>query len=178
MRRLDYLNLLLLSILVAASLQAWPTLPERFPRHFDARGVADAWAAKSVWAWFMLPALGAFILLLLQVTARATERRPSLLNIPSKKQFLALPPDEQAPILREMRVLMQLLGTMILLLFGTIQLATYRAALGQSVQTLMLVVLVGSVASGPVLAIVMLVRTNRLVGEAYRRATLQGTLRR
>lgn len=176
MRRLGLLNLLLLSLLVVGSVAVYPSLPAMLPQHFNARGVVDAWVAKSWRSWLLLPVIGAITLLAVDLSARFALRRPQYINMPSKKQFLELPPEEQRAILDEVRHSMQLVGTFIVVLFGLIQLGMYRAAMRQPTEGLMVFVLVLAVATGPLLAGWMIVRLTARVKEAHRRATLQGKL--
>lgn len=165
---LRWVNLLLVAALVGAAVLLWPELPERVPRHFNAAGEVDAWSAKTAASWFLLPGIAVFTVLLLEFSAWLVERRPEYINLPSKKQFLELPPEERAPIARAVVVFVQVLNLGMVLLFATIQLATYRAAFGQSTAGLLQAVLLLTVLLGPMLGIWLIVRVNGRVTEAHR----------
>lgn len=176
MRGLRVLNVTLLAVLVLGALLYWGGLPERVPTHFNARGLPDAWSPKSFMSWFLLPTIAVLTVGIMYLSMWAVRRRPVLLNIPQKKEFLALSPEDQAPVIREVTGLLELVTLVTLLILCSIQLATYRAAFGLSVRGLMLGVLGISVAGLPALTIVLLVRTQSAINAARRRAKLQGRL--
>lgn len=95
MRVLRFVLVAMIVVNFAIAAAAWPTLPERIPIHFDAAGNADGWAARSVWTWFALPALGAVIgvgvgMVLPALTMRMARVNSPWLNVPDKKAFSAL----------------------------------------------------------------------------------------
>lgn len=169
MRNLKYINYALAAALCVFAAVVWPHLPERIPSHFNGRGEVDAWARKGFASWFLLPAIGVVTLVILHASAWAVLRWPGMLNIPSKKQFLELPRAEQEPILRLTESFLHAIGTMILWMFGAIQWATYRAALGYPTRGLMLTVLIVSMVFTPLIAVVLLARTSSMVTEATRK---------
>ena len=122
------LNLLLLGALFAGSMLVYPTLPERFPRHFDLSGQPDGWMERSVLSWLLLPMIAAAMAGLLEVMTRASARNPSLWNVPDKKRFLALTPAEQAPIVRLLQDYMGMVGTASIALLMLVQAAVYDSA--------------------------------------------------
>ena len=174
MKWLRYLNGILLAGFVWFAVSLWPHLPDRIPRHFGANGEVDAWVERSLGSWFALPAIAVFTVAVLEFSAWLVERRPQYINLPSKQQFLALPPHEQAPIAREVGIFVQGLATMMILVFATIQWATYQAARGISTRALMQFVLVATLLVGPILAVVMIARTSSQVEAARRRVKLRG----
>lgn len=174
MKWLRYLNLLLMTAFVWFAVYLWPHLPERIPRHFGASGEVDAWADRSLGSWFALPAIAVFTVVILELSAWLVQRRPQFINMPSKQHFMALPPEEQAPIAREIGLFVQGLSTMMLLLFAAIQWATYQAARGVSTRGLMQFVLIATLVMGPILAVVMIARTSSQVAAARRRVKLRG----
>ena len=111
----------LLAAYSAGCALAWPLLPARFPFHFNGRGIVDSWAAKSVAAWFALPALMAGVLLLMELTITWSIRRPALWNGPEKQRFLALTEAQRAPIYAELRNMMDAIGIAMIMLFGAMQ---------------------------------------------------------
>lgn len=174
MKWMRYLNAALMVAFVWLAVYVWPRLPARIPRHFGASGEVDAWADRSLSAWFALPAIGLFTVLVLELSAWLVLRRPQFINMPSKQHFMALPPEEQAPIAREIALFIQGLSTMMILLFAAIQWATWRAALGEPTRGLMQFVLIATLAMGPILAVVMIARTSSRVEAARRRVRLRG----
>lgn len=122
------LNLLLLGALFSGSMMVYPSLPDRFPRHFDVSGRPDAWADRSVLAWLALPLVCVGLAALLEVASRLSVRNPHLWNVPDKKRFLALTPEERAPIVRRLQDFMGLVAVASTLLIGVVQAAIYHAA--------------------------------------------------
>jgi len=99
------LNSILLLGLLFFSEWAYPRLPGRIPVHFNASGNADCWAEKSRGLWFALPivALGLTgLMYLMSLAVSGARHNPRWLNIPHKAQFLALPPERQAPVWQEL----------------------------------------------------------------------------
>jgi hypothetical protein len=110
----------------------YPSLPDPFPTHFDGAGVPDAWTAKSVGAWFMLPGIGVAMLCLLAGIgaglAWMARHAPTLLNVPGKDRFVALPPECRVGVLGPTRAylawtVMLLSGLFLLLVEGTARVA-------------------------------------------------------
>jgi uncharacterized membrane protein len=122
------LNLLLLGAMFAGSMMVYPSLPERFPRHFGLSGQPDAWMKRSVLSWLMLPLVAAAMAALLNLAARASARNPSLWNVPDKKRFLALTEAERAPIHRHLEDFMALVGLVSTALLMVVQASIYDAA--------------------------------------------------
>ena len=90
--------LLALSVLACAAIWwralAWlPSLPERYPIHFNARGEPDGWSTSRA-AWFLLPAIATVLLvgnlLLGRMLAGLARTAPGLMNIPRKELFVRL----------------------------------------------------------------------------------------
>ncbi len=153
MRVAPRVSAILLGALWLGSLLAWPHLPARIPTHFGLSGKADSWAETSLLSWFGLPLLALAIVLLNTVLARQLPTRPSLFNIPDKQRFLALPAEYQAPVILRLQDFLHWINAEIVLLFGLIQWAIYRTAVGADTRTYMLVVLILGVAVLPVLVL-------------------------
>jgi uncharacterized membrane protein len=131
-----WLLLVAMVSLWAMALSAWPGLPPRIPIHFDLAGYADGWADTSVVAWFALPALGTMLALVFGVLlpwwmVRLARSNSPWLNVPRKRQFMALPVEArvravQAPMrwLHALAVVVQaLLGWLV---FGSARVADGR----------------------------------------------------
>lgn len=125
-------NALLLLILIGGSIAAWDTLPDRIPVHMGLNGVPDRWEDRSFFSWFALPMIGIAIVALMYFLADLIIRKPHLINLPNKKEFLAMSPERQAPVMEMIRTWLYWMATwpggMLLL----VQYAMYRAAHGES----------------------------------------------
>lgn len=126
------LNLLLLGALFAGSLAVYPRLPGRFATHFGIDGQPDAWATRSLLSWLALPLVAAGVALLLEVASRTSASHPHLWNVPDKPRFLALTPDERAPIIHHLQRFVGMVGVMTTALLGVVQASLYHAATGRS----------------------------------------------
>jgi len=65
----------------------WTDLPGEVPAHYNALGEVDRWGSK--WELFILPGIGAFILLIMQVCEKFPEMHnyPKRLNAANAKKF-------------------------------------------------------------------------------------------
>jgi uncharacterized membrane protein len=106
-----------------SAIEAWPTLPAKFPIHFDFAGRPDSFVDKSVVAWFLLPVFASVMNVGLSLLSPMIQwmalKHPELVNMPRKEQWLKL--DSQArqrtlqPVFGAMRVLQFIV--MVLFLF-------------------------------------------------------------
>ncbi len=84
--------LLLAALLVGALAHLvlyYPSLPDRVPSHFDARGVADDWMSKDSFALTMAATYaltGGFFVVLAQLLPRIPT---SMINVPNREYWLA-----------------------------------------------------------------------------------------
>lgn len=123
------LNLLLLGALFAGSMMVYPRLPERIPMHFDLSGQPDVWEERSLAAWLMLPVIAAGTALLLEAASRISVGTPQLWNVPDKPRFLALTPEERAPIIHRLQNFMALVGVTVTVVMMMVQASVYLAAI-------------------------------------------------
>lgn len=123
------LNLLLLGALFAGSIMVYPRLPERIPMHFDLSGQPDRWEERSLIAWLLLPVVATGTALLLDVGSRISVRNPQLWNVPDKPRFLALTPEERAPIIQRLQNFMGLVGVTVTVVLMMVQASVYLAAI-------------------------------------------------
>jgi uncharacterized membrane protein len=112
-----------------------PGLPERIPLHFTIDGTPDQWGAPTVGNWFLIPILGSsfallFLGLALALPAIAT-RYPSIVNIPRKAEFLALPTEARRRVMASVSVMLSLVSSGMLLMFTHILYATAQVASGE-----------------------------------------------
>jgi hypothetical protein len=126
------LNAILVLALFAASVWAYPRLPEQIPVHFGFSGEPDRWEARSVVSWFLLPAVTAAMALLMHVMSVYGVSHPESWNLPDKRRFLALPRPAQAPIIARMQRFLAMLGVVVTMLLGAIQAGIYRSSMGES----------------------------------------------
>ncbi len=129
-RFLLLLEIPLLAIWFSLAWTSYADLPTQLPVHFNAAGVPDSYAAKSLLSWFMLPIVGLCTVLMLLGTNWLTERYPGLLNVPSKELYLALPPVERAPLTEMIRVFMAVISLSITALLALLHYDSWRVAAG------------------------------------------------
>jgi hypothetical protein len=116
------------------ALAAWPSLPERIPVHFDLHGRPDRAGDKA--EWLVLPVVSTLLTGLFVVLSRGTQwlatRHPEWVNVPRKKQFLALSPEARARVLEPLATLGLVQSAVVNLLFVWILLGSYAVATGHS----------------------------------------------
>lgn len=165
------LNFLLLGALFAGSIMVYPSLPERFPIHFDLSGQPDGWASRSLASWLMLPAITAGVSGLLELATRFSESNPALWNVPDKPRFLALTPEERAPMVEQLRNFIALTTLASTALLCVVQASVYVAA--TSAKPRMPGYVMGAVALHVTVLVIAGLRLNRrvatLIGNAWRR---------
>jgi hypothetical protein len=163
------LQILLLAIYLAGALLLWPSLPARIPMHFDMNGHVTDWADTTIFTWFGLPFLAVATTLLLYGSGRLAARTPSLWNLPEKKRFLALTPEERAPIEQSMYRLLAWTAVAVTFTFIGVHTEIYRTALGGTPgrwwESILLILL------PVILLLVYAVRSTRSVGEQIRQAS-------
>ncbi|MBN1771519.1 MAG: DUF1648 domain-containing protein [Deltaproteobacteria bacterium] len=117
-------------------------LPERYPVHFNLAGQPDRWAVRGDFEWYLLVLMGGVFGLGLTLLGLFFHRLPlRTINVPGKRQLLALSPERRAPVLRVAAWMVLLLGLLIVAMFASIQYAMYRSAHAGRVDALLFVVL-------------------------------------
>lgn len=129
-QRYRLLNAILIILLIAGSAWAYPRLPEEIPVHFSLTGEPDRWEARSPVSWFLLPAIGVVMALVMHAMSAYGAGRPEVWNLPEKRKFLALHPPDQAPIIARMQEFMARVGVAVTALFCVIQTGIYSASAG------------------------------------------------
>ena len=104
---------------------AWPDLPEQIPTHFDLQGNADAWDEPGFGSWFFLPTLatvlGGLLGLALPGWIRSMARRnSSMLNMPQRDKFRALPEEARVRAVASIAGGIGWLGVTLVAMFGWI----------------------------------------------------------
>ena len=169
------LNYTLLAAYWAACFVWYPKLPEPYATHFNIRGEADAWS-NGPGAWFALPAIATATTLLLIGIGKLAQRTPHLWNIPEKKRFLALTPEQRAPIMTVLSGMMDVAGVYSLLVFIVCQWAVYQSAVDArgSMGVTFHVVVWG----GVVVLLIYILRLNKRVKQMILAASAEGTVGR
>jgi uncharacterized membrane protein len=161
-------TIVLLFIMIGGSLALWDQLPDRMPLHFGIDGRPDSWGAKTIISWFLLPAIATGLTILIHVVASLIIRRPEFINMPDKKRFLELPPEQRVRVIMVMQGLLQWVGVMLNVTFLIIQFGSYRAAVGHAIPGLIVTALLIATVSSPLLAVVALLRMQSLMKTASR----------
>lgn len=140
--------------IVGFALWAWPQLPEQIPTHFGIDGTADAWSPKTFGSWFGVSAMGLLIVLGLGWFRAMIPRKPNWVNLPDKTSLTDLPKVAREPVIEMLSGFSAIIQTEILVIFALIQLSTYRTALGEKSQGLMILVLLIAIMASPFLMVV------------------------
>jgi uncharacterized membrane protein len=118
-----------------SAIEAWPTLPAKFPIHFDFAGRPDSFVDKSVAAWFLLPVFAtvmnvglSFLTPMIQWMAL---KHPELVNMPRKEQWLKLDSQARQRTLKPVFGAMRVLQFMVMAQFLFIVVSSAKVASGQ-----------------------------------------------
>jgi magnesium-transporting ATPase (P-type) len=122
-------NVLLLALLWLLTIGLYAQLPDMVPGHMGLRGVTR-WEPRGSGTWFLLPIMGTWSAALMYLLSLLVNGGAAAINIPRKKQILALPREAQTAILEPVRPFMFLMATWVLVLMCWLQWTFYRAALG------------------------------------------------
>jgi uncharacterized membrane protein len=150
----DLVNRGLIVVLVGAAIWAWPRLPDEIPTHFGLDGQADAWSPTTLFSWFLVPISALILMALIGWLRRLIPRKPRWVNLPDKTKLEDLPEVARRPVVEALSGLLAMVQTEVLVIFGLIQMGSYRAAHGQESQGLIILVLLIAILSSPVLLIV------------------------
>jgi len=129
------LNAGLLIAMFAYAFVTYDDLPPRFAIHFDGAGNPDGWMHKNWGEWLLIPlsALGlTAVMYLTSLLVNAARRNPKRLSIPHKEAFLALPPEQQAPIWAKLKAMVLASAVPLNAILFYVQMSIARFALGQS----------------------------------------------
>lgn len=169
MRRwIDTLNTLLAGAIMAHAVWAWPQLPTEIPAHFGLDGQPDRWTSTTASSWFWLPSVAIASAVLLWVLREWAVRRPGALNLPGGKKLEDYDAPIRPRIIEHMRLVLALVSTELLVIFGLIQIGSFRTAMGGSGDNSILGVLAIAMLSSPVLLIVFFLgfqRATRVASE-------------
>jgi uncharacterized membrane protein len=155
MRRFfEGVNWVLILGIVAFALWAWPQLPEKIPTHFGIDGSADAWSPRTFGSWFGVPGMGLLIVLGIGWFRAMIPRKPNWVNLPDKTSLADLPKVAREPVVEMFSGFLAIIQTEVLVIFALIQLSTYRTAMGEKSQGLMIMVLLIAILASPFLVVV------------------------
>ena len=156
MRRFfDGTNVLLILAIGGGALWAWPHLPSQIPTHFGMDGRPDAWSARTLESWFMVPGIALLMTAGQGFLRTMIRRKPGWVNLPGTVGLEDLPEKAREPVLELLSGFLALVQTEVLVIFGLIQWATYRTAMGQESQGIMVGVLILAVTASPFLMVVL-----------------------
>lgn len=164
------------AVLVVFSVATFPELPAELPRHLNTAGEVTRTATKTWGSWMLLP----FIALVTQGLLTGLEfllpKRPDLFNFPEKDRLLALPPEYQRDAVREMQMLLQVIGSIVMIVFALVQGMMWRAAYGARITNALPVLIILSIAVLPLtLWLSSRVSTATLESERRFKAASSGT---
>jgi uncharacterized membrane protein len=172
-RFFDILNALLVLGMAGFALWGWSRIPDQIPVHFGFDGRPEAWAAKTAGSWFWVPGIGVVLALGIGWFRRMIPARPNWVNLPDRSRLSDFPQGARTPVIEMLSGSLALVQTEVLVIFALIQVGTYREAMGQESQWVILLVLLIAVLSSPFLLTVFflqlqkaLKRGRRLAGEA------------
>ena len=139
-------NTALLVLLWTCSAWMYATLTDDMPTHFSLMGTVSDWAEPTWSQWFLLPAVGSGIALLMYVVGFIIPRYPSWVVVPNPKTYSALTNSRQDIVLQTMQHILYGIAALLLALFLVLQWGTYEVALtgAEALPTYARVVLWGS----------------------------------
>lgn len=174
MRRFfEGVNRVLILGIIAFATWAWPRLPGQIPTHFGIDGSADAWSQKTPGSWLGAPAIGLLIFLGIGWFRSMIPRKPNWVNLPDKTKLADLPEVARRPVVEMFSGFLAIIQTEVLVIFALIQLSTYRTALGEKSQGLMIVVLLIAILASPFLTVVFFLGLQKAMDKGKRAAAAE-----
>lgn len=126
------LNVVLLTIIAGMVFYYWKEIPDKIPIHFSFNGTPDGWAGKGNLMILFAVALGINALFyLIMIGTSWLSKHPSLLNIPNKERFLALPEEKQQVYWELTKEFMAGMASTINILWTTLMWGTIQVSLGK-----------------------------------------------
>ncbi len=118
-----------------SAIEAWPTLPAKFPMHFDFAGRPDSFVDKSMVAWFLLPVFATVMNVGLSLLSPMIQwmalKHPEFVNMPRKEQWLKLDSQARLRTLKPVFGAMRVLQLLVMALFLFIVVSSVKVASGQ-----------------------------------------------
>lgn len=174
MRRFfDQVNLLLILGLVVFADWGWSRLPDQIPVHFGLDGRPDEWADRSRGSWFWAPGVGLALTFGLEWLRKMIPSHPNWVNLPDKTKLGDLPERVRKPVVEMLSGFLALIQTEMLVIFTLIQLSTYRAAMGEESQGLIILVLILAVLSSPLFMMIFFLGLQKAMDRGKRLAAAE-----
>jgi len=154
----------------------WSVAPDRVPLHFGLSGEPDRWGARTLASWFGMPLLATGLSLGLLWMSRWSLSSPQRINMPGKERLQALPERYREPVYEALRELMAWAALETVVILALVQWGIIRGAAGESTQGVMVLVLSAAVLGSPLLIAFLLIRSQRALDAAHRKARRDGAL--
>jgi uncharacterized membrane protein len=119
----------LLAAYWAFCLALYPRLPARIAIHFNMRGEADGWSDNPFLAWFALPVIITLTVALIAGIERWGTASPHLWNVPEKKRFLAMTPEQRKPVIAILSGILDMASVYSIAVGAVVQWTIYSNAL-------------------------------------------------
>ena len=159
MRRFfNAVNVGLILGIVGFALWAWPRLPERIPTHFGVDGLPDGWSKKSLGSWFGMTGAGIGLALLMGIFRAYLPKKPQWVNLPDRRRLSDLPEVARGPVVEMYSGFLAMIQTQLLVIFALIQAGSWKSAMGESSQGIMILVLLLAILTSPFLLVVFFLR--------------------
>lgn len=159
MRVLRFVSIGLVLAGLALAAGTYGTLPEQVPTKLDLSGTPVRYAARSVTTWFALPVMNLVLLAILALVSARLPDKPHWFNFPDKERFLALPRRYQAPVIEEMRLMLEVTALGVVLTLLAVQVLLWRTAMGERSGLLSLAPFIGVLLTPVLLTFVLRVQT-------------------
>jgi uncharacterized membrane protein len=157
-RFVDGLNSVMVLGMVGFAVWAWPRLPHKIPVHFGIDGQPNGWTERSLVSWFALPGVAILLTLLMGLFRVLMKRYPRLVNLPDRRRLSELPTAARGPVLEMLSGFLAVVQTELLVIFGLIQIATFKSAMGEQSLGIMITVLILAILTSPLLLVVFFLR--------------------
>ena len=157
--------------LLGWSLYVYGSLPARIPLHFNAAGTPDRFGGATLGNWMLAPLVAVGLVAMMYGIAWLTGIIPhKYVNMPRKRQFLQLPPEERDRIMGVVRSLMYWMSVPLVFLMCVAQASIYVVAMhpGTAMPGYMSVMLVALLVSEALVSIGYIWWLYRVIGEAVR----------
>lgn len=137
--------------LVVLSLAAYDQLPSHIPMRISLDGVPSKVVTRSWTSWMALPGVALLVQLLLDGIGLILPRHPQLFNFSNKQRFLALPRTLHAPVIAEMRLVLDVTAVFVQGTMLFTQLMLWQAAQGTPIPGGGMVIIIGSIVLLPII---------------------------
>ena len=119
-----WFNIILLVFIWFVAISSYGGLPARIPTHFNFAGKPDAWGNKSIFSFFLLPAVQTVLVVLILWL----RKYPYLYNFPHKGEVRKWPEQYSRPVYGFLKKFMLILAFLLNVMFIYIQFITINSA--------------------------------------------------